>query len=269
MKLFEAEPSSPFWFSGHAPCLDRCESSVRGLPHPFTLMRILVIEDEVHLARHIASALMRHGHSPSVRFDGGAGLQSAITEMPDMVVLDLNLPKLDGFTVLSRLRAVNRTVRVLILTARTEVEHRVRGLRTGADDYLAKPFSMDELVARVEALGRRGVPPGSSDLLKVGDLVMNVPERTVTRGDQPVVVSQREYEVLRLLMQEPGRIFSRTELCERVWHRDYEYDTRVVEMFVARLRRKIDAGSTSPLLHTVRAEGYTLREPAVLQTSPA
>ena len=225
-------------------------------------MRILVIEDETHLARHIASALTRHGHSPMTRFDGGGGLQSALDDTPDMIVLDLNLPKLDGLTVLTRLRAVNRTTRVLILTARNEVEHRVRGLRAGADDYLAKPFSMDELVARVEALGRRGVAGNVTDTLKVGDLVMNLPERALTRNGQPIVISQREFEVLRLLMQEPGRIFSRAELCERVWHRDYGYDTRVVEMFITRLRRKIDSGFATPLLHTVRSEGYTIRVPA-------
>ena len=225
-------------------------------------MRILVIEDEAQLARHIASALTRHGHSPTTRLDGVDGLQTAIEEIPDLVVLDLNLPALDGLSVLTRLRAVNRTTRVLILTARSEVEHRVRGLKAGADDYLSKPFSMDELVARVEALGRRGTAPSVGQILKVGDLAMDVQHRQVTRGGQVIALSPRELDVLQVLMQEPARVFSRTELCERVWHRDHEYDTRTVEIFITRLRRKVDSGFPIPLIHTVRAVGYTIRAPA-------
>jgi len=224
-------------------------------------MRILVVEDERQLARHISRALTRHGHSASECHDGAEGLQAAIDDPPDLIVLDLNLPHLDGLTVLARLREANSPARVIILTARSEVENRVRGLKSGADDYLAKPFSMDELVARVEALGRRGATPSAQDLLGVGDLHMDVHHRRVTRAGRAVALSPREFDLLQVLMQEPGRVFSRTELCERVWQRDHEYDTRTVEIFITRLRKKVDSGFANPLIHTLRSVGYTVRPP--------
>jgi DNA-binding response OmpR family regulator len=232
-------------------------------------MRILVVEDEAQLARHISSALTRRGHVPTARHDGLDALQTALDTPHDLIVLDLNLPRLDGLTVLARLRDANCTARVLILTARSEVEHRIKGLNAGADDYLAKPFSMDELVARVEALGRRGTTPSAADLLKVADLTMDVQHRRVMRSAHPIALSPREFDVLQLLMQEPGRVFSRTELCERVWQRDHEYDTRTVEIFITRLRRKVDSKFTPPLIHTCRGIGYTLSDmPHAGSTSP-
>jgi DNA-binding response OmpR family regulator len=225
-------------------------------------MHILVVEDERQLARHITRALTRHGHEAAPHYDGADGLQAALAHPPDLIVLDLNLPGLDGLSVLARLREANSPARVLILTARGEVEHRVKGLKAGADDYLAKPFSMDELVARVEALGRRAAAPTAVDLLEVADLVMDVHHRRVTRAGRPVALSPREFDVLQVLMQEPGRVFSRTELCERVWQRDHEYDTRTVEIFITRLRKKVDSGFPPPLIQTLRAVGYTIRPPA-------
>ena len=222
-------------------------------------MRILVIEDERQLAGHITRALTRHGHVAAARHDGAAGLQAALDEPPDLVVLDLNLPSLDGLAVLARLRQAVSPARVLILTARGEVEHRVKGLQAGADDYLAKPFSMDELVARVEALGRRGATPTAEDFLKVGDLHVDVLHRRVTRAGKIIALSPREFDVLQVLMQEPGRVFSRTELCERVWQRDHEYDTRTVEIFITRLRKKVDSGFGGALIQTLRSVGYTIR----------
>jgi DNA-binding response OmpR family regulator len=225
-------------------------------------MRILVVEDEPQLARHVASALTRHGHTPSVEHDGAAGLRAAFEQAPDLIVLDLNLPSLDGISILGKLKAGNSPARVLVLTARGEVQDRVRGLKAGADDYLTKPFSMDELVARVEALGRRGVVASEGEFLKVSDLHMDVLHRKISRGGQPISLSPREFDVLQVLMQEPGRVFSRTELCERVWQRDHEYDTRTVEIFITRLRRKVDAGFPTPLIHTVRTVGYTVKVPS-------
>jgi DNA-binding response OmpR family regulator len=222
-------------------------------------MRILVIEDEMQLARHVGRALTRHGHVVGVHHDGAEGLKSALADPPDLIVLDLNLPTVDGMGILARLREANSPARVLILTARTEVEHRVKGLKAGADDYLPKPFSVDELAARVEALGRRAATPTAADFLKVADLQMDVQHRRVMRAGKPVALSPREFDVLQVLMQEPGRVFSRTELCERVWQRDHQYDTRTVEIFIARLRKKIDSGFAAPVIHTLRSVGYTVR----------
>ncbi|WP_414661317.1 response regulator transcription factor [Horticoccus sp. 23ND18S-11] len=222
-------------------------------------MRILVIEDERQLAGHITRALTRNGHCLTAKHDGLEGVQAALDDPPDLVLLDLNLPGLDGLAVLARLREAQSSARVLILTARGDVEHRVKGLHAGADDYLTKPFSMDELVARVEALGRRGATAAPADLLKVADLHMDVRHRRVTRAGKPVTLSPREFDVLQVLMQEPGRPFSRTELCERVWQRDHEYDTRTVEIFITRLRKKIDSTFNPPLIHTLRGVGYAIR----------
>jgi len=222
-------------------------------------MRILVIEDERQLAGHITRALTRRGHVVGAQHDGADGLQAALGDPPDLIVLDLNLPTLDGMTVLARLRQAQCASRVLVLTARGEVEHRVKGLQAGADDYLAKPFSMDELAARIEALGRRGATAAPADLLKVADLQMDVRHRRVTRAGKAIALSPREFDVLQVLMQEPGRPFSRTELCERVWQRDHEYDTRTVEIFITRLRKKVDSAFPSPLIHTLRGVGYAIR----------
>lgn len=224
-------------------------------------MRILVIEDEPELARHITRALTRSGHFGKAQRDGVAGLQAALDRSPDLIVLDLNLPGLDGLIVLARLREAKCPARVLILTARGDVEHRVKGLKAGADDYLTKPFSMEELIARVEALGRRAGTRTSADLLEVADLHMDVSHRRVARGGKLIALSPREFDVLQVLMQEPGRVFSRTELCERVWHRDYQYDTRTVEILITRLRKKLDSGFAAPLIQTLRSIGYTIRPP--------
>jgi DNA-binding response OmpR family regulator len=226
------------------------------------LMRVLVIEDEPKLSQHITKALARHNHEASARFDGPDGLQAALLDTPDLIVLDLSLPGLDGISVLGRLRESQCPARVLILTARGQVEDRIKGLKAGADDYLSKPFSMDELMARIEAIGRRGATPTAADLLKVADLHMDVQHRRVTRGGKVIALSPREFDVLQVLMQEPGRVFSRTELCERIWHRDHEYDTRTVEIFITRLRKKVDAGCATPLIQTLRFAGYTIRPPA-------
>jgi DNA-binding response OmpR family regulator len=188
-----------------------------------------------------------------------AGLRSALKHPPETIVLDLNLPSLDGSSVLAQLRHAQSPVRILILTARGEVSDRIKGLKAGADDYLSKPFSMDELVARVEALGRRGMAPVAANLLDVADLHMDVQHRHVSRAGKPIQLSPREFDVLQVLMQEPNRVFSRTELCERVWQREHEYDTRTVEIFIARLRKKIDFHNGVSLIQTLRGRGYTIR----------
>ena len=227
-----------------------------------TPMHILVIEDEPQLARHVCSALYRSGHEVRAEHDGAAGLAAVMRDSPDLVVLDLNLPSMDGMEVLEKMRSAHCTSRVIILTASGDVEHRIKGLKAGADDYVAKPFSMDELIARVEALGRRGVTPTAEDILKVADLQMDVHQRRIARGSKSIALSPREFELLQVLMQEPGRVFTRSELSERVWQREHEYDTRTVEIFIARLRKKIDVGFPIPLIHTMRAMGYTIKAEA-------
>ncbi len=222
-------------------------------------MVILVVEDERPLARHIAAALRRHGHEIQVCHDGAEAVRTAITTGPDLVVLDLNLPSLDGLGVLARLREARCPSRVMILTARGEVDDRVTGLRAGADDYLPKPFAVEELVARVEALGRRAANPAISERRQLADLHMDLVGRRVSRAGRPMDLTPREFDLLQVLLGEPGRIFSRGELCERVWQRDHRYDTRTVEIFIARLRKKIDDDGLVPLLHTVRSVGYVLQ----------
>ena len=219
-------------------------------------MRILVIEDEIPLSRHIASALTEAGHDPIVIHDGETALGEIEGGSFDLLVLDVGLPGMDGFEVLRRLRAKHMSHRVLILTARGELSDRVTGLQLGADDYLAKPFAMQELLARVRALGRR-YPEEPEVTLKVGDLTMHLVNQEVHRGQRYLELSTRELTLLKVLMREPGRVFTRTELCERVWEREHEYDTKLVEVFVGRLRKKI---GSPPLVHTVRHVGYMIRE---------
>ena len=221
-------------------------------------MRILIVDDEVQLARRIASAVMGAGHDTVLVYDGEAALHEATEASFDLIVLDVGLPRIDGFEVLRRLRAQRITSRVLMLTARSQVEDRVTGLQLGADDYLPKPFAMQELVARVEALGRRYAEEPALNV-RVGDLTLHLATHEVYRGERRIELSARELMLLKVLMREPGRVFMRTELCERVWEHEHEYDTKLVEVFIGRLRKKIDV---PPMIHTVRHVGYTIREPS-------
>jgi DNA-binding response OmpR family regulator len=220
-------------------------------------MHILVVEDDAGLARRIASTLTEAGHHPIVVHDGEKALDQTKATPFDLIVLDIILPGIDGFEVLRHLRAQHLASRVLMLTARGEVKDRVTGLQLGADDYLPKPFAMGELVARVNALGRR-YPEEPTLKLRVGDLTLDLASHEVHRGSRHIHLSARELMLLKVLVREPGRVFTRTELCERVWEHPHEYDTKLVEVFIGRLRRKI---SDPPLIHTVRHVGYTIREP--------
>ena len=219
-------------------------------------MHILVVEDDTVLARRIASTLTEAGHDPIVVHNGEKALDKTKATPFDLIVLDIILPGMDGFEVLRHLRAQHLVSRVLMLTARGEVEDRVTGLQLGADDYLPKPFAMGELVARVNALGRR-YPEEPTLKLHVGDLTLDLASHEVHRGARHIHLSARELMLLKVLMREPGRVFTRTELCERVWEHPHEYDTKLVEVFIGRLRRKI---GDPPLIQTVRHVGYTIRE---------
>jgi DNA-binding response OmpR family regulator len=220
-------------------------------------VRILIVEDEPAVARQIAAALTEDGHDTKAVNNGEVALEE-VSKMPfDLIVLDIRLPGIDGFEVLRRLRRQHLATRVLLLTARGAVEDRVTGLQMGADDYLPKPFAMRELVARVRALGRR-YPEDPVMCLRVGDLTLDLATHDVHRDAKRIELSPRELMLLKVLMREPGRVFTRTELCERVWEHAHEYDTKLVEVFIGRLRRKI---GDPPLIHTVRHVGYTVRSP--------
>jgi len=220
-------------------------------------MHILVVEDDVALTRQINAALLTAGHDPVVIHDGEAALHTAAETRFDLIVIDIGLPRMDGFELLRRLRSLHIQSRVLMLTARGEIKDRVTGLQLGADDYLAKPFSMSEFVARIDALGRR-YPEEPLVTLRVDDLTFDVANHEVYRDTQRIELSARELMLLKVLMREPGRVFSRTELCQRVWEHEHEYDTKLVEVFIGRLRKKI---GEPQLIRTVRHVGYSIREP--------
>jgi DNA-binding response OmpR family regulator len=227
-------------------------------------VRILIVEDEVPVARQIAAAVTEDGHDPKAVHSGEAALDEVGKKSFDLIVLDVGLPGIDGFELLRRLRTQHLASRVLLLTARSAVDDRVTGLQLGADDYLPKPFAMRELVARVRALGRR-YPEEPVISLRVCDLTFDLATHDVHRGRERIELSPREVMLLKVLMREPGRVFTRTELCERVWEHTHEYDTKLVEVFIGRLRKKL---GEPPLIHTVRHVGYTIRGPEVKAPAP-
>jgi DNA-binding response OmpR family regulator len=230
-------------------------------------MRVLIVEDELQLARHLKRALYRSGHEATAVHDGEAGLAAALAQHPEVIVLDLNLPRIGGLEVLAHLKKEQCPSRVLILTARGDVASRIKGIKAGADDYLPKPFAMEELLVRIEALGRRAGVPAAPNWLELADLRVDLQHRRVTRAGKAIALTPREFDLLHVLIQEPGRVFSRTELCERVWQREHQYEMRTVDILVARVRKKIDSDSAEPLIHTSRAVGYTIRAPECAPTA--
>jgi two-component system, OmpR family, response regulator MprA len=222
--------------------------------------RVLVVEDDEDIADVLKRALRRERYEVRVSGDGEAALEEASVFEPDAVVLDLGLPKLDGVEVCRRLRS-GGDVPILMLTARDAVDARVAGLDSGADDYLVKPFERAELLARLRALLRRRPPRGSAFLV-VGDLRLNPDTREVLRGDRPVELTSREFELLEHLMRNERLVVSRDQLLEEVWDFGPPAETNTVDVFVSNLRRKLEAGGEPRLLHTVRGSGYVLREAA-------
>jgi len=221
-------------------------------------MKILVIEDERRLARLLKQGLEENGFTVDLAHDGAEGRFQVENYPYDGVLLDLTLPEVDGLTILDSLRKRGSDVPVLIITARGEVDDRIKGLNLGADDYLAKPFDLNELIARLRALIRRsrGKP---SPLLTVGDLVVDTNGRTVSRAGTEIQLSAREYDILAYLTLNAGRVVSRTELIEHIYKTDYDWDSNVIDVFISYLRTKIDKGFPTPLIHTVRGAGYILK----------
>jgi two-component system response regulator MprA len=219
--------------------------------------RVLVVEDDDEIAQVLQRSLRLDGYDVRIAGDGEAALDQAAAYHPDLVILDLGLPKLDGIEVARRLRAAD-DVPILMLTARDAVEARVEGLDSGADDYLVKPFERQELLARLRALLRRRPPRGSASLV-VSDLALNPDTHEVTRGDRAIELTQREFELLEYLMRNERIVVPRQRLLEEVWGYDPFATTNTIEVFVSNLRRKLEAGGEARLLHTIRGAGYVLR----------
>jgi two-component system copper resistance phosphate regulon response regulator CusR len=223
-------------------------------------VRVLIVEDERKTADYLCQGLSEQGCTVDVAYDGIDGQHLAVHYDFDVIVLDAMLPGLDGFEVLRSLRAVKGTP-VIMLTARDGVEDRVRGLRDGADDYLVKPFSFIELLARLQALTRRGRAQEPT-LLRVGDLQVDLIGRKALRGGQRIDLTAKEFALLALLARRQGEILSKTTIAELVWDMNFDSNTNVVEVAIKRLRAKIDAPFAQPLLHTIRGMGYVLEERA-------
>ncbi|MDT8344264.1 MAG: phosphate regulon transcriptional regulator PhoB [Thermohalobaculum sp.] len=224
--------------------------------------RILVVEDEEALSALLDYNLGKEGFIVRVAGDGEEALIAIDEEKPDLVLLDWMLPKLSGIEICRRIRARSQTrdIPVIMLTARGEEEDRIRGLETGADDYLTKPFSVPELVARVRALLRRARPTLATDIATFGDLVLDRETRRVRRGAREVHLGPTEFRLLDCLMQRPGRVFSREQLLDLVWGRDVYVEARTVDVHVGRLRKALNARDERDPIRTVRAAGYALDE---------
>jgi DNA-binding response OmpR family regulator len=223
-------------------------------------VRILVVEDERKVANFIRQGLAEEGHTVEVAADGAAALDLLEGPPYDLVVLDLMLPKVDGFEILKLARSRRLATPVLVLTARDSVADKVRGLDLGADDYLTKPFSFDEFLARVRALLRRGAAAGP--VLRVADLTLDPSTREVRRGGRRITLTVREHALLEYFMRNAGRVLTRPMLAEHVWGLDFDAESNIVDVYVGYLRRKIDGLGEARLLHTVRGAGYVLRAEA-------
>ena len=225
-------------------------------------MRLLLVEDDLHLATYVAKGLREEGHLVTLASDGREGLIFATTEAFDVIILDRMLPSLDGLKVLHAIRTMGDKTPVLILSALGDTDERVKGLREGSDDYLAKPFALVELVARVEVLGRRPSQPAETGTIQVRDLKVDLMSRTAFRGARRLGLTEREFRILAHLAQNAGRVVTRSMLLEAVW--DYQFDpqTNIIDQHVSRLRHKLHARSLPPLIVTVRGAGYMIeRQP--------
>jgi two-component system OmpR family response regulator len=225
-------------------------------------MKILIIEDDEEVAAFIACALAARGHEATVAGDGRQGFELAAADCFNAIVLDRMLPELDGLAVVSLLRAEGVSTPVLFLTNLSRVDERVDGLEAGGDDYLAKPFEFEELMARLVALARRPTLGSAPTVLKAGDLEMDLVARTVRRGEEVIDLQPREFRLLEYLLRSEGRIITRRMLLEEVWEFHFDPKTNIVETHISRLRAKIDRGREAPLIQTVRGSGYILRVPS-------
>jgi len=223
-------------------------------------MRILLVEDDEKIAAFVIKGLKAAGFAVDHAADGETGLHLALTEPYDTAIIDIMLPGIDGLQLIEHLRQKNKTTPVIIVSAKDSIDDRVRGLQTGSDDYLTKPFAFSELLARVQALIRRAGGIADPTRLSVGDLSMNLLTREVVRGDQTIELQPREFSLLEYLMRNAGKVVSKTMIMEHVWDYNFDPGTNIVEARIYRLRDKIDRGFGSRLIHTVRGVGYVLKE---------
>lgn len=223
-------------------------------------MRILLVEDDSKIASFVVKGLREAGFAVDHVADGEEGLHLAVNEPYDTAIIDIMLPKLDGLSLIEEMRRQGVNTPVLVLSAKRSVDDRVKGLQTGSDDYLTKPFSFIELLARVQALIRRASIVSDPTRLSVGDLSLNLITREVKRGDKIVELQPREFSLLEYLMRNAGSVVSKTMIMEHVWHYDFDPETNVVEARIYKLREKIDKGNPKKLIHTLRGAGYVLKE---------
>lgn len=221
--------------------------------------RILVVEDEQRISQFIERGLIYEGYRVDTANDGRQGLTAARDNPPDLVILDWMLPGIDGLEVCKRLRSASN-VPILMLTAKDDVTDRVTGLDAGADDYLVKPFSFDELMARIRALFRRSTPSSKPEVLHFGDLLLDTGTHRAMRNERPIDLTAKEYELLELFMRNPRQVLTRDLIFDRVWNYDFGGESNIIEVYVRYLRQKTEQEGESRLLHTVRGVGYVLRE---------
>ena len=225
-------------------------------------MRLLLVEDDIKIASFIIKGFKAAGFAVDHAANGEDGLHLALTEPYDAAIVDLMLPRLDGLSLIDRLRRDGGKTPVIILSAKSSIDDRVKGLYAGGDDYLTKPFAFTELLARVQALIRRAGGVGEPRRLTIGDLSIDLPTRKVIRKDTPIELQPREFALLEYLMRNKGNVVSKTMIMEHVWDYNFDPQTNVVEARICRLRDKIDKPFEKKLIHTIRGVGYVLKEPA-------
>ena len=225
-------------------------------------MRVLVVEDDRETALFLQRSLKENGHVTDIAGDGETGLALAREGGWDVIIVDRMLPRLDGLSLIEKLRGEGARTPVLILSALGEVDDRVKGLRAGGDDYLTKPYAYTELLARIEALARRPAPEEQVTRYTIADLTLDRLSHKVTRGGQAIILQPREFRLLEYLMRNAGQVVTRTMLLQNVWDYYFDPQTNVIDVHISRLRSKIDKGFSKPLLHTVRGSGYMIRDGA-------
>lgn len=227
-------------------------------------MHILIIEDDLAAANLLQQGLRDHGYDVEHAADGRAGLAAALRQSWDLIIADRMLPHLDGLSVIKSLRDQGRTMPILILSALSEVDDRVRGLRAGGDDYLTKPYALAELLARVEVLMRRSQQAAASTQLVFEDVVLDLVERSARRGSRKLELTTREFDLLAFLMKHVGQVVTRKMLLEQVWDLHFDPQTNVIDVHMSRLRQAVDKGFTQPFIHTVRGAGYLFGDETML-----